>query len=443
MNEQNVYNNEFEFEKKIDNSIFKNRNDIGSMFKKNEELSATELNKLYEKSQDLISNSNSLTGEVDSPTDIVRSEDVPKLCDCYNENVKVDTNGVNLCCNCGAEVSNVVDNLMDYSTYESNFTSRIFIDTFYPHTSLNSISSPPTNYMERLQIWNTIPYREKSLKKTVELISSKCRQGNIPKCVEDDANILYKNIYNCNYETKKKRKKNNHLIHRRNPRLSLIAACIYYACKRKNLNISQKEIEKLFDLPTYKITKGRKAFKMYLGSVKNKSHKYMSNYLDSRKPESYIKPFCKKLNIKDEFVDTALMYAKNATKLNIASEHKPQSIASGCIFLLIKCRNLGLSKKTISKRTKISEVIIGKTYEKLNKFFKIISNSDKVEKKFNEIQEKKQKSVVPEFTQRLEDEIDNIKEKINSKRQKMRLPKKTQKLFDEIQCSIPTKFEFS
>ena len=46
-------------------------------------------------------------------------------------------------------------------------------------------------------------------------------------------------------------------------------------------------------------------------------------------------------------------------------DNTPPAMASGCIYLLIKLKDLDISKKNISDKCNISEVTINKCYKKL------------------------------------------------------------------------------
>ena len=103
-----------------------------------------------------------------------------------------------------------------------------------------------------------MPYKERSLHQVLKEIQEKCRLASILKCIEDDAKILYKNISETTYT--EGNNKGKPIIIRGKNRKSLIAACIFFACKRKGDTRSPKEIAKLFELKDTEITKGCKTF---------------------------------------------------------------------------------------------------------------------------------------------------------------------------------------
>ena len=57
--------------------------------------------------------------------------------------------------------------------------------------------------------------------------------------------------------------------------------------------------------------------------------------------------------------------AKKIQELNLISDIRPDSFASGCILLYCNYNNININKKQISKISKISEVTINKCFKKL------------------------------------------------------------------------------
>jgi transcription initiation factor TFIIIB Brf1 subunit/transcription initiation factor TFIIB len=75
-------------------------------------------------------------------------------------------------------------------------------------------------------------------------------------------------------------------------------------------------------------------------------------------------------------MNIAIALADNVTKLDLASNHQPNSIAAACILLLVRHCNLGISKKDIIQEFKISEPTLNKTIERLDKWKTVLFNTD-------------------------------------------------------------------
>ena len=94
--------------------------------------------------------------------------------------------------------------------------------------------------MSMLQRQGQMPYKEKSLMEELNKIQAKCKKYDITQTIIDSAKILYKQI-NDSKHTKGKRKGKNRIMSCIN-RKSLIAACVFYACKLQGEPRSPKEI---------------------------------------------------------------------------------------------------------------------------------------------------------------------------------------------------------
>jgi transcription initiation factor TFIIIB Brf1 subunit/transcription initiation factor TFIIB len=213
-----------------------------------------------------------------------------------------------------------------------------------------------------------MPYKERSLNNDFKIIQSKCTQGKILKCIEDDAKIMYKNISDCKHLTGKNKDKN--IITRGIKRKALIAACVLYACRKKDKTRSPKEIAELFDLKYTEITKGCKKF------FKLAKLKHMEVKINFTKPEHFITRFCDELKIKKEYAEQAIQISNNVQKLRIASVHTPLSLATGSIYLMIHLNGFNIQKKTIADKFNVSQVTIAKAFKKLEPFINILTNNN-------------------------------------------------------------------
>jgi transcription initiation factor TFIIIB Brf1 subunit/transcription initiation factor TFIIB len=107
------------------------------------------------------------------------------------------------------------------------------------------------NESERRLKWNSMTCREITLNHDREFISEICSKNNIKKIVIDDAKLLYKEF--IDYDRENLTKKPRHLIIRGNYKLSIIAACIFIACKKNDEHLSTKEIAEIFNLEEKRI----------------------------------------------------------------------------------------------------------------------------------------------------------------------------------------------
>lgn len=311
--------------------------------------------------------------------------------------------GIRVCTECGNILEDILDSNPEWNNYSDSGKSDINRCTAptNPHLVRSSIgTSIATSYRSKvklLQTWGAMPYDERSLNKVLKEIQFRCRKAELLKYIEDDAIILYKNISKCVH--KKGDSKGKRIIIRGTNRKSLIAACVYYACKRKKMTRSHKEMAKIFELETTDITKGCKTF-MKLMRICQMEYDFSSS-----KPEHFIPRYCKKLHLKKDDIDMTIKIADNIKKLNIASIHTPLSVATGSILLIITKKKLPISKKKLAHEFGVSEVTVSKAYKRLKPHFNVIINDDVTDKLAKIMEEDSKEMVIPDIIKRRYDMI--------------------------------------
>ena len=285
------------------------------------------------------------------------------LCEFCNEYALIyDANIV--CTSCGMINSMIINNNQEWRYYGSEDSKRssdptrcgMPINPLLPNSSLGTIINGYGNEVyRRLHKWNSITYKEWSLIKVFNTISTKAKEGTIPTCIIDKASVMYKMLSENN-------------IKRGSSRQSLIAACLWNALKSKDLSRSTKEIAKLFNIDIKKMTVGCKEFneKMHLKDI---------NYSTSIKPataENYIDRYSVKLTISIKYKEQIVKVAEISEKLGIVTKNTPQSIAVGSIYFISQEYNLGFTKKILHDICEISEVTISKAFKELDKYKKYL-----------------------------------------------------------------------
>ena len=294
---------------------------------------------------------------------------------CQNDDTIEDTShGILVCKNCGQVISNLLDTNPDWHQFgdgDKKDTGRnsLTVNKLLPQSSIaTTISGNCSSRIKILHSWSAMPYKERSLNEVFKIIQSKCTEGKILKCIEDDAKIMYKNISDCKHLIGKNKDKN--IIIRGTNRKGLIAACLLYACRKKDKTRSPKEIAELFGLKYTEITKGCKTF------FKLAKLKHMEVKLSFTKPEHFITRFCDELKIKKEYAEQAIQISNNVQKLHIASVHTPLSLATGSIYLMIHLNGFDIQKRVIAEKFNVSQVTIAKAFKKLEPFINILTNND-------------------------------------------------------------------
>jgi transcription initiation factor TFIIIB Brf1 subunit/transcription initiation factor TFIIB len=157
-------------------------------------------------------------------------EETKKQCrDCKSENIHNDNEeGYLTCLDCGLRLEELVDTSPEWRFYGSSDNKQSdptrcgsIINPLLPKSSMGTIISGRGNYnMKKLHGWNTMPYKERSLWLVFNIIQNNCIHGDLPACISDEAKILYKDL-------------SEKIISRGKVRKSLIACCVYFACKKK------------------------------------------------------------------------------------------------------------------------------------------------------------------------------------------------------------------
>jgi transcription initiation factor TFIIB len=296
-----------------------------------------------------------------------------KCTTCDNTELIINTNeGIIVCEKCGQVLDNVLDYSPEWKQYEDDDKTHgrcgLPINKLLPQSSLGTnIVGIGFNRLKTLHRWNSMPYKERSLNNVFKSISEKCNKNSILKCIEDDAKIMYKTISECKHV--KGKNKGKFIITRGINRVSIIAACVFFACRRKGMTRTPKEIADIFNIKHMEMNRGCKNFLKLL-----KIKKFNMN-MGTSNAEHFIRRYCNKLKIKTHYTEKAINIAKNIEKLNIASVHTPYSLAAASILIMADFNNLhSITKKKLAFQFEISEVTITKTFKKLEQYKDIINN---------------------------------------------------------------------
>lgn len=245
---------------------------------------------------------------------------------------------------------------------------------FFPKSSQGTfISGTNSSRLQRKQKWNCMIYKEKSLNLVFETITSICSKNGIPKIIIDDAKIFYKIFSDCVH--KKGDNIGKPIIIRGINRKSIIAACVFKACEQNKNPRSVKEIAKMFSLDEKKLTKGNKQFDLNMKSINNEIGLF-DTHKETDTAEDYIRRHCPKLHISQEHTDIAINIAYNCSRIKLASDHNPQSVAAGSILVMVIYCNLAIDKKDIALLFGTSDVTIGKIFNKIYPFVDVLVNND-------------------------------------------------------------------
>ncbi len=307
--------------------------------------------------------------------DLNKKLEIPKTenscISCKSTKLVIDnTKGYLVCQDCAVINEEFLDKTHEFNG-DINGTSNYGCPTnyFYPKSSLGTkLSSKGFNRLSAIQRQGQMPYKEKSLMEVLDRIQSKCKKYNITQTIIDTSKILYKKVSDSKHIRGKRKGKN--MIMRCINRRSMIAACVFFACKLQKEPRSPKEIADIYDLEIKHVNKGCRKFLDYIDITT------IFSEIKSSQASDFIERFAKKLNIEKQYIDKVNDISMNINKLGLASTHEPPSVAAGCILLVGTMYNVEISKKQISEIFGISDVTISKTYRKIYPYHKIIMNNE-------------------------------------------------------------------
>ena len=303
--------------------------------------------------------------------DLNKKQDTKGCINCGSEKLVVDnTKGYTVCEECAVINEEFLDKNQEF-TNDPTGNSRYGCPSnfFFPKSALGTkIQSKGYNRLSALQRQGQMPYKEKSLMDVLERIQEKCKKYVITQTIIDTAKILYKRVSECKH-TKGKRKGKN-MIMRCINRRSMIAACVFHACKLQKEPRSPKEIADIYDLEIRHVNRGCRKFIDFIDIT--------TIYFEIKSSQSsdFIERFAKKLNIDKQYIEKAKDISTNIHKLGLATTHEPPSVAAGCILLIENMYHIDISKKNISEIFGISDVTISKTYRKIFPYHKIIMSNE-------------------------------------------------------------------
>ncbi|ADO67263.1 putative transcription initiation factor TFIIB [Cafeteria roenbergensis virus] len=275
-----------------------------------------------------------------------------------------------ICNDCGSVIREILNSNAQFEDSNKGGSSYGCPSSFFfPQSALGcKVKSRVFSKIANLQRQGQMPYKEKSLMDVVDSIQDKCNKYKITQKIIDTAKILYKHISECKHS--KGKRKGKSIIMRCINRRSLIAACVYYACKLENIPRSPKEISDIYDLEVKHVNRGCRKFLDYVDITT------YFNKIKACQSSNFIARYSNELNLANDVLESAQEICENIHKLDIASNHEPPSVAAASILLICNYLKKDVYKKNISNIFGISDVTISKTYRRIFPYHKIIMDNE-------------------------------------------------------------------
>ena len=200
------------------------------------------------------------------------------------------------------------------------------------------------------QIWNSMPYWERTLATIFEKLNNTVSQHGIPSKVLDDAKMLYKQV------SEKK-------ISRGDNRDGLIASSIYYACLMNGVPRSAKEVAKMFNIEPIVMTRGNARF-----------HSMIKLNVKCSNAQDFIGRFGTRLKMNHQDIEKCKQIAAKLDDMEVIIENAPTSIAASTIYYYSQVKGLDLSKKDIAESCDVSDPTITKCYKRILKWKHLVAD---------------------------------------------------------------------
>ena len=149
-----------------------------------------------------------------------------------------------------------------------------------------------------------------------------------------------------------------------------MAASIYIACSINENPRTAKEIAHIFKLDNTSATRGCKNALSILNDIEVDD--LDKTELHNSTPSTFIHRYCSKLSINNELTQLCMFIASIVEKQKLILENTPHSISAGIVYFVCQKCGLNISKNSVHKVSKISEVTINKCYKKLEIHEKIL-----------------------------------------------------------------------
>lgn len=272
--------------------------------------------------------------------------------------------GQSVCTHCGLMQHKLLSEEAEYRCYNNGDGNTrggnpervgMATNSMLPESSLGTMiakrgdAKSSIKKMIQYNSWHQMPYKERSLYRICNKITSLCKQAGIANIIIERAKDFYNTIRDVN-------------TCRGDNRDSIIAACVYFACKDEKVPRSSKEIATIFDIALHDMTKGIKYFRD-IWRLANKRNEYI--HMESSNPIDYIERYCSDLYVDDYVKHISEYVAIKSMFHNYVEDNTTPSIAAGSIFIACYVTNQNIQKKQIADACKTSEVTISKCFKKL------------------------------------------------------------------------------
>ena len=259
------------------------------------------------------------------------------ICRICNQEINILNSNPEKCYEGGKQTSRVgmpVSELLPDST-----TGSVIQTQFISNSNMRTIA--------RLNMYNGIPYKTRSLFIVFSTIADNCNRHNISKKIINEAQGLYKLI-------------SQYKISRGNNRSGIISAVIFLACKNCNSPRSSTEIANIMNLEKKIVTKGIKQIQEIIRTYKIPLNRVNLDRVTALDLIDRIVNEITQLSQENIFDIKLLCDHLTENYKKILSSSTPPSLAAAIINYYCIANQLNIDKNIISEKSNVSVVTIQK-----------------------------------------------------------------------------------
>lgn len=136
--------------------------------------------------------------------------------------------------------------------------------------------------------------------------------------------------------------------------LGMVAACVYYVCKEKNI---PRAFQDIINKTSIKYKSVKRSYNILVKSLKLKT--------PAINPTIFIPRYIADLGLKNDIEALSIKIIKRYQKVFSICGIDPRGLCAGAIYLAIKIRNIRISQKHIAKTIGVTEVTLRSRYKEL------------------------------------------------------------------------------
>ena len=291
------------------------------------------------------------------------NDDKTIVCPCGSHEI-ISDDSIQMCAVCSSIIGKIIDNTAEWRYYgnddnKSSDPSRCGLPTndLLPKSSLGSMiggnrkDNIDIRRIRMYQMWNSMPYDERTLWNVFDRISVIALTNGIPQKIIDDSKVLYKRA------SEKK-------ISRGDNKDGLIASCLYNSCLLNNFPRSSKESAKMFEIDPVILNKGNSRFQtlLQINVVSSCTNDFISRY-------------CSLLNMNLEDINKCKLLVKFLEDNEIMSDNAPTSSCASILYYYCQRKKLDYTKKQFADICNVSEVTVIKGYKLICKYNSFIDKN--------------------------------------------------------------------